>query len=212
MLTLHRSLSLALGACGAVLAIAPAATAASIEVVGTTFSGDPSEVQVDLTELGGDIVVDLKVVGVNHGDLRAFYMNVADPSLVGGLSVQGAHVTEFETHTFNLGDNTNLKNNGGPCPCDIGVELGTPGSKQDDLTEASFTISHATVDLQLSQFMGQVFGIEVGSVGPKQCFDGASAVRGEIPAQVPEPSSGLLVALGASLFGLARRSRGSLSL
>ena len=202
----RRSLLALLGSC-AVLAAAPAAMAVSIEAIATPFTGDPSAVKIVLTESGGDIVVTVSVIQ-NHGDLRAVFLNIADDSLLEGLSATGVFVTDFETGGVkNLGQGANITGDGSPCPCDIGVELGTPGSGIDDIHETSFTLHHETLDLMLDQFTSQVAGVRVTSVGPEECFDGSSKLATVFPTEVPEPTSALLIAFGLGLIGAARRAR-----
>ena len=196
----------------AVLVVAPAAMALSIEAVATPFEGDDTEVKIVLTESGGDIIVTLDVVK-NHADLRAVYFNIADDSLLDGISVTGDDVTDFETHTSNLGPGTNLVGTGNPCPCDFGVELGIQGSGgeqgrgPDYIESTSFVISHNTLDLLIEQFAEQVAGIRATGVGPEVCFDGSAKLSLTLPVAVPEPASALLVGIGLALLGARSRRR-----
>ena len=213
----HRSLLAVLCGGAAALALAPAAKAVSSQALATTFSGDPTAVEIELTQSGGDIVVTVSVVQ-DHADLRAVYFNIEDDTLLPGISATGQDVTDFKIHTSNLGGNTSLVGNGSPCPCDIGVEIGVLGSGgpqgtgPDYIESTSFVLSHATLDLQIDQFMAQAVGVQVAGVGPRPCFDGAAKLAGVFAAQVPEPASGLLVAAGLGVIALARRARESLAL
>jgi hypothetical protein len=212
MLTLRCS-SLLAALCGcSVLAFAPAAFALSIEATATPFTGNDTEVEIILTEIDdGDIRVDVTVVdGV--ADLRGVFFNLADDSLLEGLEVNGDDVTDFVVgDVIDLGQGANLHGGGSPCPCDFGVEIGTPGIGKDAFPTTSFVISHETEDLALADFAEQLLGVRVTGVGDSNDRGGSAklSVRlPEDPTPVPEPSTALLLVLGLGLLkagGLARR-------
>jgi hypothetical protein len=164
MLT-QRRLLLAAIASFAVLGSALAAHATSLEVTATPFKGSDTAVDVVLTEEGGDIVFTLNVTkGI--GDIRGVFFDVADDSLLDGLHATGEFVTKLETGgVISLGHGNNLRGDGSPCPCDVGVALGTPGIGKDDIQSTSFVLSHDDVALTLDQFTEQLIGIRVTSVG-----------------------------------------------
>lgn len=212
MLTLCRSVFAGFFAL-AVLGHAAGARAATIDLVTTPFTGTDTAVRIAMTEDGGDI---LFTVTVEQGlaDLRGVYLNLADDSLLDPdlLEVEGEFVTDrqfLSDGVIDLGQGSNLHGGGSPCPCDIGVELGTPGIGKDDILSTSFVLSHESVDLALFHFSEQLLGVRVTSVGPDPDSRGGSAKLGGqlgvIP--VPEPSTAVLLALGLVALGGAGRRR-----
>jgi len=208
MLPLHRALLPVVA--GVVLLTAPSAGAVSIEALTVPFTGDDITVNVVLTQQGGDIRVDLSVEeGI--GDLRGIFFHIADDSLLDGLSAEGDVVTAFAIlGVTNVGQGNNLNGGGSPCPCDIGVSLGTPGIGKDDLQAASFVLSHETMDLTLALFSEQWVGVRVTSVGEDSNGkkgggrEGSAKLSGQF-TPVPEPATALMLALG--LVGIARTGR-----
>ncbi len=194
---------------GGVLLLAMAASATSIETTLTPFTGSPLSVQIVLTEVGGDIRFDVAVTeGV--GDLRGVFFDFGSPLLLDGLSASGPLVTGFATGSvIDLGLGNNLQGGGSPCPCDVGVALGTPGIGKDDLQSASFVLSHATTDLTVALLAGQVLGVRATSVGALgDDREGSSKLVGTFPGQpIPEPSTALLFGLGIAAVGAERRRR-----
>jgi len=178
MLTQRRLLLAALSAIAA-LGSAYSAHATQTELVATPFTGADTSVHIFLDDAGGNIAVTLTV---NEGlaDLRGFFLNIQDFSLLAGLSVTGDDVTSFEYEdngVINLKHGVNLNGGGSPCPCDIGVAIGTPGTGKDDIFSTTFVLD-ADLDLVLDNFAGQLLGIRVTSVGgsgdSKEDFDGDS--------------------------------------
>ena len=128
-----------------------------------------------------------------------------DDSLLAGLSVVGADVTDFQVGgVTGVGPGNNLNGGGSPCPCDIGVEIGTPGMGKDDLRMTVFDLTHNSQPLDLSLFEGQSVGVRLTSVGEPGERGGSSKLSGS----VPEPGTALLLASGVfGLAGIGRRSR-----
>jgi hypothetical protein len=177
--------------------IASAATSTSILV---PFTGSDIEVELTLSDDldDGRIRGHLEVVD-GIGDLRGVFLNLSDSSLLGGLSVGGDDVTDFETgDSKNLGQGNNLNGGGSPCPCDIGVSFGSPGIGWDDIQQTMFIIYHQTEYLDLDLFIDQLAGVRVTSVGDDEYSgrEGSSKLYGV----VPEPSTAVLLMLG--LLGL----------
>ncbi len=150
----------------AVLGSASNSRATLTEVIATPFTGADTSVAILLNDEGGNIEVTLTV---NEGlaDLRGFFITIQDFSLLAGLSVTGDHVTGFEVEddgVINLKHGVNLNGGGSPCPCDLGVALGTPGIGKDDIFTTTFVLD-ADADLVLDNFAGELIGIRVTSVG-----------------------------------------------
>jgi PEP-CTERM motif-containing protein len=214
MLT-QRSFSLAVFTAIAVLSSAYTARATSVELTATPFTGSPTSVRIVLDDEvgGGDIRVS---VTVNEGlaDLRGVFLDVRDDVLFALSSIQatGEFVTGIKTNVIDLGHGANLNGGGTPCPCDIGVLLGTAGIGKDDIQSTSFVLSLTTGDLlDLSAFANQAIGVRVTSVGPEGGNRaGSSKLAGTIPdptVPVPEPSPALLIAIGLGVLGYAGRRR-----
>jgi hypothetical protein len=208
MLTLRRPLLTSLFI-SSVLGIATGANALSFDTLTEPFTGTDTAVRVELTEEGGDIRVTATVT-LGLADLRAVYLDIADDALLGGMSAEGEFVTSSKflaDGVIDLGRGSNLHGGGTPCPCDIGVQLGTPGIGKDDILSTTFLL-HANAPLTLSDFADQLVGVRVTSVGPDPDSRGGSAkLAGTFPENlpVPEPSPALLTAIGLGVLGYAGR-------
>ena len=210
MLTLRRPL-LAGSLIGSLLGLATGAAALSIDTVTTPFTGTDSAVRLVLTEEGDGIRVTATVT-LGLADLRAVYLNIADDALLGGMSAEGEFVTSSQfvaNGVIDLGNGSNLHGGGTPCPCDIGVELGTPGIGKDDINSTSFLL-RTNVPLSLAEFANQLVGVRVTSTGPDPLSRGGSAkLAGSLPdtVPVPEPNPALLTAIGLCALAYASRAR-----
>ena len=212
----------------AALGSASIARALATEVIATPFTGADTSVHILLDDTGGNIEVTL-TVNEGVGDLRGFFLNIGDFSLLDGLKVTGDDVTGFtldEDSVINLHYGANMNGGGSPCPCDLGVLIGTPGAGKDDISTTTFVLD-ATADLSLESLAGQLLGVRVTSVGsgdgfgdpkdPKDSKDdfkdgprnGSAKLVALIPdpiVPVPEPSTALLIGLGLGALGAGRRA------
>jgi hypothetical protein len=196
---------------GLMLGGASSASATILEATASPFTGDPIEVgiRIDDEQDPGNLVITLEVAGDERiGDLRGFFAQISDESLLSGLSVTGDQVTDSyfaANNVINLGGGSNLNGGGSPCRCDLGIEIGDPGIGQgDDYQSVTFTLTHASVALSSSLFRDQDFGVRVTSVGDLHGGRGGSS---KLIGVVPEPSTALLLALGlASLAGARPRA------
>lgn len=137
----------------------------------------------------------------NIGDLRGLFLNVTDESLLDGLTVSGSEITSSvfsANNVINLGGGSNLNGGGTPCPCDIGLEIGSPGIGKNDIQSVTFTLSHVSADLDVSLLQGESFGVRVTSVGDA---GGSRNGSSKLVGIVPEPTTAILMLLG--LAGLA---------
>ncbi|MGB0622182.1 MAG: hypothetical protein ACPGVZ_22225 [Myxococcota bacterium] len=148
-----------------------AASATVIEATASPFTGDPLSVAISIDDAAdpGNLVITVSVDGDDPtGDLRGFFAQVADESLLAGLSVSGAGVSNatFSANgVINLGGGNNLNGGGSPCPCDLGLAIGSPALGSDDIQSVTFTLSHATESLDVSFLNQQLFGVRATSVG-----------------------------------------------
>ncbi|HKK50053.1 MAG TPA: PEP-CTERM sorting domain-containing protein [Myxococcota bacterium] len=193
-----------LGALGA----APAG-ATVLKASASSFTGDPLTVSIEIDDQAnpGSLSITLAVDGDGDlGDLRGFFAQVSDESLLSGLSASGSLIGKsvFEANrVINLGRGANLNGGGTACPCDLGIEIGAPGiGKGDDFRSVSFVLSHVSEDLSASFLRGQEFGVRVTSVG---LVGGDREGSSKLAGVVPEPTTAMLMLLG--LAGLASVGR-----
>lgn len=196
------------------LALAENASATVIQTTATSYAGDPAEValSIDDAAVPGSLVITLAVSGPGEtiADLRGFFLHVVDESLIAGLSVAGPDVSgsRFLANAVSGVSNGKYFNSiKMPCPCDLGVEFGTPGIGRDDLQQVTFTLSHTSVPLDLSFVASQQFGVRLTSVGTlANGREGSSKLKGTIPV-VPEPSTALFMGLGLAALAGSRSPR-----
>jgi hypothetical protein len=197
----HRHASVLLGLTLTLTVAASGASAATLTTFLAEFTGDPIVLEVVLDDGVGpnQVEVSVDVVGEVLGDIRGVFMNIDDDALLAGLLVSGPDVTDwdFGGSVINLGNGANLISSASPCPCDLGVEIGTPGLGSDDVQSTTFTLTHASQTLTVADFADQFIGVRVTSVGPEGDREGSS----KTVALVPEPSTGCLMLAG--LAGLA---------
>ncbi|WP_285675123.1 hypothetical protein, partial [Paralimibaculum aggregatum] len=125
-----------------------------------------------ISEAGGDLLVHLEVLedGGDIGDLRGFFLDIGDESLLSGMSVSGDDITKVKIEAnavtdLGKGNNVNGEVANGTGPFDLGVSIGTQGIGKDDIRQTTFTITHDTVDLSLDLISGDL-AVRTTSVGP----------------------------------------------
>jgi hypothetical protein len=198
---------LALRAAGFLAWLGLAGTASAGTMVTTLSDFDGAlEIRVTLDDEGagpGEIQVTVEVIS-GEADLRGVFLNVADDSLLPGMSAAGADVSEAvfaASSVIDLGQGANV-NGGGPCPCDLGVELGTPGMEKDDIQLTSFVLSHESEDLGIGLFEGQTVMVRATSVGDELAREDSV----KMAAVVPEPAATALVGSALALLAVRRRA------
>ncbi len=166
-----------------------------------SLSGDVV-VTVSITEmLDNALKFDLAVTSETGsiGDLNGLFFDVADESLLDGMSVAGDDVTGmiFKANDVTKVDNYNnirgelLKDLG---KFDGGVQFGSQGIAEDDIRETSFILSHDSSDLTVDLFLGMDFAARLTSVGPEGGpRDGSSKIGGAAPTE-PDDSGPVNIA------------------
>jgi hypothetical protein len=186
----------------AVLLCAGPALGTTIESLLEPFTGGHASVLVTISDEDaslddGELLVTVEVL--DGGAIRGVFLDLSDDSLLGGIVAEGDYVTDVETgNVINLGGGSNLHGGGSPCPCDLGVEIGTPGGSRDFVQSTSFTLSSSYGDLDISLFFDQNVGVRLS---PRN----SSKLGGVLP--VPEPSSAALLGLGVIGLALRRKLR-----
>lgn len=151
---------------------------------------------VTVSEVNGDLVFDLQLTSDNGtvGDLRALFFDVSDETLLAGLTVSGAQVTDsaFQANSVtDLGQSANIQGEVVETfdKFDAGVEFGTAGISKDDIRSTQFTLSHSTMNLTLDLLSQQDFGIRITSVGTEGVTREGSlklgGEAGEAPPLIP---------------------------
>lgn len=197
---------------GLALIVPDLASATTVTAQAFPFTGDPLSVTVSIDDAAspGDLVITLSVAPGYQADLRGFFAHIADETLLAGLSVAGAAVTDsaFSANAvIDLGQGANVQGGGTPCPCDLGVEIGGPGIGQgDDFQVVTFTLSHSTANLTVDLLAGQSIGVRATSVGGESGDRNGSS---KLVTVVPEPSTAILSLLGLAGLALKRPSKGA---
>lgn len=149
---------------------------------------DDNNVQVDMEVLSGD---DPDATG-EIGELRGFFFDVGDDSLLDGMSVSGADVTGSNFAANGVSDMGNGGNIHGDASddgaFDGGVKLGSQGLGKDDIQETSFVLSN-DAGLSINDFAGQDIGLRLTSVGEEGSDDREDSLKlvGEVPPHNEPP-------------------------
>ena len=150
-------------------------------------------VQVTVTETAdGGLQFDLAVLdGALIGDLQGLFFDLADDSLVSGLSVVGNEITDDQFRVdsvTNLGQGVNVNgeivNEYGAF--DAGVQIGTQGISRDDIQNTSFTLYHDSQDLTLADVSLQDFAVRLTSVGEEDGSRDGSLKIGGVSGEEPD--------------------------
>ncbi len=129
-------------------------------------------------------------------DINALYFDLSDDSMVDGLTVTGADVTDenfaankvtkIDSHTNMNGEIVNEYGK-----FDGGIQFGTQGIATDDIQSTSFVLSHDSVGLTIDDILAQDFGIRLTSVGeidgPREDSLKIGGTAPDTPDQPPEP-------------------------
>ncbi|MCU0526605.1 MAG: PEP-CTERM sorting domain-containing protein [Elainella sp. Prado103] len=157
-----------------------------------TLNGGSTPVNFNITmddESAGAGKVQLKfdVADGFFADLRGLFLHIQDESLLSGLQITGDNITKVikqANSVSDLGQGNNINGSGGDF--DIGIDVGTPGEKKDDVRSAIFTFSHSSRALSLADFGEQNFGIRMTSVGTTaKNRGGSSKLVGDTPIMPP---------------------------
>jgi hypothetical protein len=150
-------------------------------------------VSITITEVDGALQFDLQVLDDTGqiGDLNAIYFDLFDDSLTDGMSVTGSDVTGTKFKVDGVTKIDNFTNINGEVAKDLGkfdggVQFGTSGIGTDDIRETSFTLSHETATLSLSDLALQDFALRLTSVGTEDGDRGDSLKLGGSAPEVPE--------------------------
>ncbi len=134
-----------------------------------TIQGEPKIVVSLLEQADGSILVTLNQEGNQVGDIRGLFFDVADPSVLGSLSIDGVNVANVALGNgaiTTVGGDVNM-NGVKVAPFDVGIAFGTSGIGQgDDIRSTSFVLSSQNgIPLTLDLLANVDFGVRLTSVG-----------------------------------------------
>ena len=197
------------------LGLATAAGATTVTAPANSIKGKPvtGSIKIDDTSDPGNLVITLTLDAIK-GNVRGFLTQVADESLLAGLSVVGADDKSFHFDANGIGKSKRGHGNSGAgaaCPCDLGIAFSAKSG-----TTVTFTLTHETQDLTVGLFYGQDFAVKANGVklasaarggrGYSQGI-GSSVLEGRVPSPIPEPATATLMALGLAGLSYAGRPK-----
>jgi hypothetical protein len=197
------------------LGLTTAAGAATVTTTATSTGNQPiaGTLTIDDGIDPGNLVITFDL-DVPQGDIRAFLAQIADESLIKGLSVVGYPNRASQFKEDKIGKATKSRGLGQPgsaCPCDFGLKFPAQTG-----TSVTFTLTHKTEDLTVALFYGQDFSVKVakirlaenGTNGKPRSIKG-DVLQGQVPNPIPEPTTAVLMALGLGGLSYAGGSVGA---
>ncbi|WP_404294301.1 cellulose binding domain-containing protein (plasmid) [Microvirga sp. RSM25] len=148
----------------------------SLRSIDFLVSGEPGALITVTETVDGRLDFHVRVTDViandidrpDTADLRGLFFHVSTESVLAGLSVSGANVTNYAVSANGVmevqGDVTMSGEVGKAVgPFDIGIEFGTSGIGKDDIKETTFTLA-SSAPLSLELVLQQYFGLRLTSV------------------------------------------------
>ncbi|MEY4644875.1 MAG: hypothetical protein RLZZ596_1706 [Pseudomonadota bacterium] len=195
-------------------------TGAGTPTVQVTITENPDgTLKFEITQLGG--------AGAYYGDLRGFFFDIGDESLIGTLTATAernlTEVQQGNDSVVDLGGGANmsgLTNADGEKASklagaeangyDVGIEIGTSGvgSNGDDVGSFSFTLGSSERDLTLADFANADFGIRITSVGQDTNGDGTIDTARTGSAKIAEDIGSLANGITLSTNTVAENATG----
>jgi hypothetical protein len=196
--------------------VASSANAATLLVPLSSTYGAPltGSITIDDGANPGKLVITAQI-DTSRGDVRSILGQIADESLIDGLSVVGGSRRAFRFDANGIGGSgksRGLGRSGEACPCDFGIRFPSHSG-----SSVSFTVAHATQNLTVALFYGQDFALNASGILNQVSREsghghGSKSYRfalleGRAPSPIPEPTTAMLMALG--LAGLSYAGRPS---
>ncbi len=195
--------------------LATSAGAATVSAPANSIKGKPvtGSITIDDAIDPGNLVITLNLDAIK-GNVRGFLAQVADESLLAGLSVVGRDEKSFHFDANDIGKSKKGRGKSGSgtaCPCDLGI-----GFSAKSGTTVTFTLTHETQDLTVGLFYGQDFAIKANGIKVASATRGgrgyangigSSVLEGRIPNPIPEPATATLMALGLAGLSYAGRAK-----
>lgn len=193
------------------IGLASVASAAIVTVPATSGGSHPVEgtLTIDDGIDPGNLVITF-ALDARAGDIRGFLAQVADESLISGLSVVGYNNRASQFGEDRIGKAEKSRGLGQPgsaCPCDFGLKFPSKTG-----TSVTFTLTHATVDLTLDLFYGQDFAVKAAKIETENGSGKSKRIKsailqGQVPNVIPEPTTAVLMVLGLGGLSYMGRSR-----
>lgn len=148
----------------------------SLRSIDFLISGEPGALVTVTETIDGRLDFRVQITDViandtdrpDTADLRGVFFHVSNESVLAGLSISGANVTNYAVKANGVmqvqGDVTMSGEVGKAVgPFDIGIEFGTSGIGKDDIKETTFTLA-SSAPLSLDLVLQQHFGLRLTSV------------------------------------------------